>query len=156
MKHATYGSVFSTPVMLDDYSQFVKKPMDLSAIMSRLREGLYDSPHDWARDMTLIAKNAKAYHMNEAPVALRLDWVPGVAADLLNWCAETTKRYERDIQTNYSDFTHELLVVEHPGPGSGMAAVAPAAEAPAAEAPAEPKKTLPKLKFSLKKPAAPQ
>ena len=151
MKHATYGSVFSTPVMLDDYSQFVKKPMDLSAIMSRLREGLYDSPHDWARDMTLIAKNAKAYHMNEAPVALRLDWVPGIAADLLNWCAETTKRYERDIQTNYSDFTHELLVVEHPGPGSGMAAVAPAAEAPA-----EPKKTLPKLKFSLKKPAAPQ
>jgi len=152
MKHATYGAVFSTPVTLDDYSQFVQKPMDLSAIMNRLREGLYDSPHDWARDMTLIAKNAKTYHMNEAPVALRLDWVPGMAADLLNWCAETTKRYERDIQVNYSDFTHEHLVVAHPGPGSGSAAPV---EAPAAAPtpPAAAPKTLPKLKFSLKKPA---
>jgi transcription initiation factor TFIID subunit 1 len=102
--------------------------------------------------MTLIAKNAKTYHMNEAPVALRLDWVPGMAADLLNWCAETTKRYERDIQVNYSDFTHEHLVVAHPGPGSGSAAPVKAPAA-APTPPAAAPKTLPKLKFSLKKPA---
>jgi len=149
LKHATYGPVFAAPVTLEDYSLFVDKPMDLTAIMNRLREGLYDNPHDWARDMKLIAKNAKSYHMSERPVSLRLDWVPGMAADLLNWCAETTVKYEKDIQSNYSDFSSAFLRVERPGP---PAAPAPAdgVAAPAAEP--TPPKTIPKLKFSFKKP----
>ena len=148
MKHGTYGQVFSPPVTLGDYSKFVDQPMDLSSIMSRLREGLYDSPHDWVADVRLIATNAKAYHMAEEPVELRLDWVPGMAADMVNFIADLASKHESDIKANTSDFSADSLRIERPG------AAAPAADEAAVEVkaePTEPPKPLPKLKFSFGK-----
>ena len=55
MKHGTYGQVFTPPVTLADYAQFVDQPMDLSSIMARLREGLYDNPSDWASDVSELS-----------------------------------------------------------------------------------------------------
>ena len=150
MKHGTYGQVFTPPVTLADYAQFVDQPMDLSSIMARLREGLYDNPSDWASDVSLIATNAKAYHMSDRAVQMRLDWVPGMAADMCNYMADLTKKHEADIKSGFSDFSADELRVTRPG---GPAPAEPAAE-PAAAAPAEPAaapKTLPKLKFSFGK-----
>lgn len=153
MKHGTFGQVFSTPVTLADYTDFVDQPMDLSAIMSRLREGLYTNPRDWVSDVRLIATNAAAYHMAEQPVQLRLDWVPGMAVDMVNYIADVASKHEDDIKSQASDFSANLLRM--PRPGGDAAPVeteAPTTEPPtikeeAVEAP----KTLPKLKFSFGK-----
>jgi transcription initiation factor TFIID subunit 1 len=145
MKHGTYGPVFSAPVTLEDYANFVDQPMDLSAIMSRLREGLYDNPDDWAADMKLIATNAKKYHTSEQPVQLRLDWVPAMAAEMCNYVADTTAKHEADIKSTFKNFSASSLRVALPA-GAPTLAAAPAP----APAPAQPK-TLPKLKFSFGK-----
>jgi len=150
MKHGEYGQVFTPPVTLADYSQFVDQPMDLSSIMARLREGLYDNPSDWASDVSLIATNAKAYHMSDRAVQMRVDWVPRMAADMCNYMADLTKKHEADIKSGFSDFSADELRVARPG---GPAPAQPAAQ-PAAVAAAQPAaapKTLPKLKFSFGK-----
>jgi len=123
--------------------------MDLSAIMSRLREGLYDNPFDWAADMKMIATNAKKYHMSEQPVQLRLEWVPAMAADMCNYVADTTAKHEADIQSTFKDFSSSSLRVALPAGAPNLAAEPALAPAPA-PAPAPPK-TLPKLKFSFGK-----
>ena len=88
--------------------------------------------------------------MSDRAVQMRLDWVPGMAADMCNYMADLTKKHEADIKSGFSDFSADELRVTRPG---GPAPAEPAAE-PAAAAPAEPAaapKTLPKLKFSFGK-----
>jgi transcription initiation factor TFIID subunit 1 len=139
--------VFTPAVTLSDYTKFVQQPMDLGAIMARLREGLYTDPSDWASDVKLIATNAQAYHGSEEPVELRLDWVPGMAADMVNYISDQAKRHEADIKASFSDFSADSLRVVRPGSTAGgeNASVEVKTE------PAAPPKPLPKLKFSFGK-----
>lgn len=66
MKHR-FGWVFNTPVDviglgLHDYNAIIKNPMDLGTVKSRLNEGKYGSPSDFAADVRLTFKNAMTYN----------------------------------------------------------------------------------------------
>ena len=80
---------------------------------------------------------------------MRLDWVPGMAADMCNYMADLTKKHEADIKSGFSDTADELRVTRPGGPAPAEPAAEPAAAAPAE--PAAAPKTLPKLKFSFGK-----
>jgi len=151
MKHGTYGQVFTPAVTLSDYTKFVQQPMDLGAIMARLREGLYNDPSDWASDVKLIAANAQAYHGSEEPVELRLDWVPGMAADMVNYIADQAKRHEADIKASFSDFSADSMRVARPGATVGGDSAPAEVKTEVPTEPAAPPKPLPKLKFSFGK-----
>jgi transcription initiation factor TFIID subunit 1 len=151
MKHGTYGQVFTPAVTLSDYAKFVEQPMDLGAIMARLREGLYNDPSDWASDVKLIAVNAQAYHGSEEPVELRLDWVPGMAADMVNYIADQAKRHEADIKASFSDFSADSLRVARQGATAGGDSAPAEVKTEVPTEPAAPPKPLPKLKFSFGK-----
>ncbi|XP_022547588.2 transcription factor GTE5, chloroplastic-like [Brassica napus] len=62
-----YGWVFNVPVdaeglCLRDYHTIVKEPMDLGTVKSKLGEGLYNSPLDFAEDVRLTFNNAILYN----------------------------------------------------------------------------------------------
>ncbi|CAH8334560.1 unnamed protein product [Eruca vesicaria subsp. sativa] len=66
MKHK-FGWVFNAPVDavksgLHDYHSIVKEPMDLGTVKSRLSEGLYESPLEFAEDVRLTFNNALLYN----------------------------------------------------------------------------------------------
>ncbi|KDP35948.1 hypothetical protein JCGZ_09920 [Jatropha curcas] len=66
MKHK-HGYIFNMPVdveglMLHDYFDIVKNPMDLGTIKSKLGKNMYDSPVDFAADVRLTFNNAMKYN----------------------------------------------------------------------------------------------
>ena len=66
MKHK-YGWVFNTPVDarglgLHDYHIIIKHPMDLGTIKTRLDNGWYKSPREFAEDVRITFKNAMTYN----------------------------------------------------------------------------------------------
>ncbi|GAA0140454.1 hypothetical protein LIER_01800 [Lithospermum erythrorhizon] len=66
MKH-NFGWVFNEPVdvkklMLHDYFDIIKHPMDLGTIKSRLSQNYYKSPIEFAEDVRLVFHNAMRYN----------------------------------------------------------------------------------------------
>ncbi|KAK8914068.1 Transcription factor GTE9 [Platanthera zijinensis] len=62
-----YGWVFNVPVDvvkldLPDYFTYIKQPMDLGTVKSKLASGAYSSPWDFASDVRLTFSNARAYN----------------------------------------------------------------------------------------------
>ncbi|KAK8940276.1 Transcription factor GTE8 [Platanthera guangdongensis] len=62
-----YGWVFNNPVdvvklNLPDYFTYIKQPMDLGTVRSKLASGAYSSPWDFASDVRLTFSNAIAYN----------------------------------------------------------------------------------------------
>ena len=53
--------------------------------------------------------------MSDRAVQMRLDWVPGMAADMCNYMADLTKKHEADIKSGFSDFSADELRVTRPG-----------------------------------------
>lgn len=51
-----------------EYYSIIKKPMDLSTIMSRLKENSYLSIGDWSDDMNLVFENAIKYNGEDSLV----------------------------------------------------------------------------------------
>ncbi|PWA94995.1 bromodomain, NET domain protein [Artemisia annua] len=66
MKHK-HGWVFNEPVNakllgLHDYHDFIKRPMDLGTIKSRLAQNFYKVPSEFAEDVRLTFNNAMTYN----------------------------------------------------------------------------------------------
>ncbi|EPS67854.1 hypothetical protein M569_06920 [Genlisea aurea] len=66
MKHK-FSWVFNTPVDvmgmgLLDYYDIIKHPMDLGTIKTKLSEGVYNSPREFADDVRLVFNNALTYN----------------------------------------------------------------------------------------------
>jgi hypothetical protein len=53
---------------LADYSQIIKKPIDLNIIKSRIEEGVYDDFSQLDDDMKLMISNALTYNRPDDPV----------------------------------------------------------------------------------------
>lgn len=53
---------------LMDYPEIITHPMDLSTVQSKLEDGKYNSPPDFAKDMRLIWKNAMTYNRPDSDI----------------------------------------------------------------------------------------
>jgi len=53
---------------LMDYPEIITHPMDLSTVQSKLEDGKYGSPSDFAKDMRLIWKNAMTYNRPDSDI----------------------------------------------------------------------------------------
>lgn len=53
---------------LNDYPEIITHPMDLGTVQSKLEDGKYGSPSDFARDMRLIWKNAMTYNRPDSDI----------------------------------------------------------------------------------------
>ncbi|KPM04909.1 Bromodomain-containing protein 1 [Sarcoptes scabiei] len=70
-KHAEYAWPFWNPVSeteYPDYSQKIKKPIDLTTIKNNLETGKYITVSDFAKDMRLMFSNCLRYNHPESPI----------------------------------------------------------------------------------------
>jgi transcription initiation factor TFIID subunit 1 len=92
IKQKEFFSIFGTEVLLEDYNLYVESPLDLVTILNRCNQNSYRSCNEWVMDIKLIASNAKKYHLNEADIKLRLDWVPPLADKLVTFIEALLRR----------------------------------------------------------------
>jgi len=61
---------------------------------------MYGTVMEWFGDITMIESNAKAYHQSEQEVKMRIDWVPTLAAKLVNFVQTLLNRpyTKRDLK----------------------------------------------------------
>ena len=85
IKNRQFGQVFGTPVLLEDYTNYIETPVDLNTILKKARGNAYGTVMEWFADIALIESNAKAYHESEQEVKMRIDWVPALATKLVNF-----------------------------------------------------------------------
>jgi len=100
IKNKEFGQIFGTPVLLEDYRNFVDTPVDLNTILRKARSNMYGTVMEWFGDITMIESNAKAYHQSEQEVKMRIDWVPTLAAKLVNFVQTLLNRpyTKRDLK----------------------------------------------------------
>ncbi|XP_054155769.1 bromodomain-containing protein 3-like isoform X2 [Oppia nitens] len=70
-KHRDYAWPFYEPVSLQqfpDYLEFVKKPIDLNTIKTKIETGQYRTVKDYVKDMRLMISNCYRYNKPEAPI----------------------------------------------------------------------------------------
>lgn len=89
----------------DDYYSIIKKPMDLSTIMKKLKENNYVCISDWSNDMNLIFDNAIKYNTDKTLIG-------NIAIYLKRKLEKKIKNIENLNSRNYEDqiinFTLEL------------------------------------------------
>ena len=100
IKNKEFGQIFGTPVLLEDYRDFVEKPVDLNTILTKARENAYGTVMEWFADITMIETNAKSYHEAEQEVKMRIDWVPALATKLVGFVQTLLNRpyTKRDLK----------------------------------------------------------
>ena len=59
---------------LEGYREIVKKPMDLTTLLSNLKNGEYSTSKDWAEDLYLIWSNAKDFNYKDSLAYLTADY----------------------------------------------------------------------------------
>ena len=89
----------------DEYYSIIKKPMDLSTVMRKLKENAYISIGDWSDDMNLIFDNAIKYNGESSLVG-------SIALYLKQKFEKKKKSIENLNSRNYEDqiiaYTREL------------------------------------------------
>lgn len=58
---------------LFDYPQVITQPMDLGTIQTKLEEGKYPSPNEFAKDMRLVWRNAMTYNRQDSDIYATAD-----------------------------------------------------------------------------------
>ena len=75
---------------MQDYRDIISKPMDLSKISKKLRNGYYVIPNDIITDIRLIFSNARTYNAKGTMVRYLSDYViitsPSYTEPLVSWC----------------------------------------------------------------------
>lgn len=89
--------------LLAEYKEKIERPMELSTIKKRLKDGYYTTMREWADDMYLVFSNAIKYNGDESPV--------GGAARYLK--KKLDKQMMKLEATNLRNYENQLIQLGH-------------------------------------------
>ncbi|XP_004231975.3 transcription factor GTE7 isoform X2 [Solanum lycopersicum] len=119
-----YGRVFNAPVdvkglNLYDYHDFIKHPMDLGTVKSRLDKNVYRTPQDFAADVRLTFTNAMTYNPKGQHVHNLAEEYLGIFEEMFKPAYEKYEAEHHKVATIMQQ-VHQQMNLSQPAPNTKL------------------------------------